>query len=124
MSKQPLCNFGTLVRISDSDEEENAKFKRKGKMKRNGTLSSDVKSRPSTVGKEDQKEENGVWFWVNKNGFPIDDMTWERMWDHVAKIHPDGYKMVSSVRGSSNHPQVGLIVQIEGSYILLVFFLK
>ncbi|XP_053372618.1 tubulinyl-Tyr carboxypeptidase 1-like isoform X2 [Mercenaria mercenaria] len=108
MSRQPLCNFGTLVRISDSEEEDTDKRKLKKKMKRNGTQSSlhDARSRPSTVNEEDQREENGVWFWVNKNGFPVDDMTWGRMWDHVAKIHPDGYKMVSTIRGNSSLPQV------------------
>lgn len=77
-------------------------------MKRNGTQTSmqDSRSRPSTVNKDDQREENGVWFWVNKNGFPVDDMTWERMWDHVAKIHPDGYKMVSTIRANNSLPQV------------------
>ncbi|KAL4238180.1 Tubulinyl-Tyr carboxypeptidase 2 [Mactra antiquata] len=95
-----LPNFGTLVRVSDCDENS----KKSKTMKRSGTTS-DLKSRPSTVNKDDQKEENGVWFWVNKNGFPVDDMTWERMWDHVAKIHPDGYKMVSTVRGK-DYPQV------------------
>lgn len=77
-------------------------------MKRSGTQTSvqESKTRPSTVNKDEQSEENGVWFWVNKNGFPVDDSTWERMWDHVAKIHPDGYKMVSAIKGNTNNPQV------------------
>lgn len=111
-----LPNFGTLVRISDSEEKVTV---RKGKtMKRSGTQisSHDSKSRPSTVAKEDHREENGVWFWVNKNGFPVDDMTWERMWDHVAKIHPEGHKMVSTVRGNSNHPQVLLPLFLQTMY--------
>lgn len=80
-----------------------ANNKTKGKQR---SYSQDARSRPSTVSKDDQREENGVWFWVNKNGFPVDDMTWERMWDHVAKIHPDGVKMVSKIRGSNSHPQI------------------
>lgn len=110
-SEKSLCNFGTLVRTSEDDVECNVGVRKKNtvsQMKRSGTQSSlqEAKSRPSTVKKDEQSEENGVWFWVNKNGFPVDDMTWERMWDHVAKIHPDGQKMVATIRANNNLPQV------------------
>ncbi|CAG2227823.1 VASH [Mytilus edulis] len=65
-----------------------------------------VKSSKSRNGEEDVQEENGVLFWVNKSGFPIDNKTWERMWDHVAKIHPDSFDMVRKVRNSGDLPQV------------------
>lgn len=102
-----VSQFGTLVRTLEPEEAERL-VRKKSTMKRNATQTSlhDSKSRPSTVDKDDKQEENGVWFWVNKNGFPVDDMTWERMWDHVAKIHPNGYKMVHSVRGNVDLPQV------------------
>ncbi|WAR19422.1 VASH1-like protein [Mya arenaria] len=107
-------DFGTLKRTTEAstDEPKTMKFKasKSPTMKSNGTQSSahDSRSRPSTstVNKEDQREENGVWFWVNKNGFPVDDVTWGRMWDHVAKIHPDGYKMVATVRANTNLPPI------------------
>ncbi|ESO83536.1 hypothetical protein LOTGIDRAFT_133279 [Lottia gigantea] len=57
---------------------------------------------------EDGKEENGVWFWVNKSGFPIDESTWDRMWDHVAKNHPGGYNMVCGIRSAKDLPQVSI----------------
>ncbi|VDI61553.1 Hypothetical predicted protein [Mytilus galloprovincialis] len=65
-----------------------------------------VKSSKSRNGEEDVQEENGVLFWVNKSGFPIDNKTWERMWDHVAKIHPDSFDMVRKVRNSGDLPQI------------------
>ena len=58
--------------------------------------------------KDDTHEENGVLFWVNKSGFPIDESTWERMWDHVAKIHPNGHEMVRKVRAIKDLPQVSI----------------
>ncbi|XP_059161765.1 tubulinyl-Tyr carboxypeptidase 1-like [Physella acuta] len=51
-------------------------------------------------------EENGVLFWVNKSGFPIDNFTWERMWDHVAKAHPEGSSIVRQIRNNHKLPQV------------------
>ena len=110
ISDEPCGDFGTLQRSIDDSSLYKAPPVSKSKMKRAVTQGSlfDSKSRPSTSSaqKEDTREENGVWFWVNKNGFPVDDQTWERMWDHVSKIHPEGYKMVSTVRGNTSLPPV------------------
>lgn len=56
--------------------------------------------------KDEAHEENGVLFWVNKSGFPIDDHTWDRMWDHAAKIHPQGPDMVRNIRNKHDLPQI------------------
>ncbi|KAI8787736.1 vasohibin-1, partial [Biomphalaria glabrata] len=56
--------------------------------------------------KDEAQEENGVLFWVNKSGFPIDSETWERMWDHIIKIHPDGIDIVRKLRHKQDLPQV------------------
>ena len=39
------------------------------------------------------------WWHVNKTGFPIEDETWERMWDHVIQVHPQGTQVARSIRG-------------------------
>ncbi|XP_070569626.1 tubulinyl-Tyr carboxypeptidase 1-like [Ptychodera flava] len=54
----------------------------------------------------DFQEENGVLFYVNKDGFPINRKTWDRMWNHVAKIHPEGDKMVARVKDNKDLPKV------------------
>ena len=60
-----------------------------------------------TVGSgDDVHEENGVLFWINRSGFPMDDRTWSRMWDHAAGNHPDGVAMTHPIRNQAHLPQV------------------
>lgn len=68
---------------------------------------------PEEEGEEDLRD-GGVPFFVNRGGLPVDEATWERMWKHVAKIHPDGEKVAQRIRGVMDLPKVRVCVLIWG----------
>ena len=55
---------------------------------------------------EEEMRDGGVPFYVNRGGLPVDEETWERMWRHVSRIHPDGEALGKGIRGATDLPKV------------------
>lgn len=55
---------------------------------------------------EEELRDGGVPFFVNRGGLPVDEETWERMWRHVARIHPGGEAFGKEIRGAADLPKV------------------
>lgn len=64
---------------------------------------------------EEELRDGGVPFYVNRGGLPVDEETWERMWRHVARIHPTGDALEKRVRGATDLPKVPFLLNIYSS---------
>jgi len=53
-----------------------------------------------------KKPGHGVCFYVNKNGLPLDSNTWQRMWDYVSDVHPDGALIQYRIGHEPSLPEV------------------
>lgn len=56
-------------------------------------------------GDEDLRD-GGVPFFVNRSGLPVNEETWERMWRHVTRIHPEGDAVAKRIRGAIDLPKI------------------
>lgn len=59
-------------------------------------------------GDEDLRD-GGVPFFVNRSGLPVNEETWERMWRHVTRIHPEGDAVAKRIRGAIDLPKVDFV---------------
>ncbi|XP_035024789.1 tubulinyl-Tyr carboxypeptidase 1 [Hippoglossus stenolepis] len=55
---------------------------------------------------EEELRDGGVPFYVNRGGLPVDEETWERMWRHVARIHPSSEALGREIRDATDLPKI------------------
>lgn len=60
-------------------------------------------------GEEDLRD-GGIPFIVNRGGLPVNEETWEQMWRHVTRIHPDGAGVEKRIRGATDLPKVHILL--------------
>ena len=54
----------------------------------------------------EEEQNDGVLFYVNTGGFPVNERTWTRMWNHAARIHPEGHAVMDKIRDAKQVPEV------------------
>lgn len=62
---------------------------------------------------EEELRDGGLPCNVNRGGFPVDEETWDRMWRHVAKIHPNREDLEKEIRGATDLPKVTELTDVE-----------
>lgn len=71
------------------------------------------------------------WWHVNKEGFPISDETWSKMWDYVVATHPEGEMIAASIRGKLIKktpilypPVVNIVYAIENNLLAVQRYME
>ena len=72
----------------------------------NGSDSAENDSEETSDKPSFEREKPLLGFYVNRTGFPIKDSVWERMWQHVQSIHPNGFGTSMKIRGNQSLPKV------------------
>ncbi|CAL8272406.1 unnamed protein product [Merluccius merluccius] len=70
------------------------------------TAAGSTEERDEELEDEEELRDGGVPFFVNRGGLPVDEETWERMWRHVARIHPEGEAVGRGIRRATDLPKI------------------